>query len=240
MEYGIQLFSVRDLTEKNMDEALRKVSELGYKYVEFAGFFGIPAEEIRRMLDQYGLLVSGTHTVWQEIADHFEETVAYHKTIGCRNIIIPGGDFSDQKKLDALVEVINEFQPKLAAEGITLGFHNHFGEFLPNADGSNIEDQLIYRTNVLLEIDTYWAYVGMKNPIALLERLKDRVRVIHLRDGDAEGNGAPLGMGSAPVADVYKKAVEMGLFMVVENGKTAYDSLTGAKMGIEYLKALEK
>ena len=240
MEYGIQMYSVRDLTEKNMDEALRQVSELGYKNVEFAGFFGIPAEEIKAMLEKYGLKVSGTHTGWREIAEHFEETVAYHKIIGNKNIIIPGGDFSDQTKLDALIDMINEFQPKLAAEGITLGFHNHHREFLPNKDGSNIEDQLIYRTNVMLEIDTYWAYVGMKNPVALLERLKDRVKVIHVKDGDAEGNGTPLGMGTAPVADVYAKAIEMGLPMVVESETCKPDGMTEAKICIEYLKSLEK
>ncbi len=240
MEYGIQLYSVRDLTEKNMEEALRQVSELGYKFVEFAGFFGIPAEEIKGMLDKYGLKVSGTHTGWKEIAEHFEETVAYHKAIGNKNIIIPGGDFSDQKKLDALIDMINEFQPKLAAEGITLGYHNHHKEFLPNKDGSNIEDQLIYRTNVMLEIDTYWAYVGMKNPIALLDRLGDRVKVIHIKDGDAEGNGTPLGMGTAPVADVYAKAIEMGLPMVVESETCNPDGMTEAKICIEYLKSLEK
>jgi len=240
MEYGIQLYSVRDLTEKNMEEALRQVSELGYKFVEFAGFFGIPAEEIKGMLDKYGLKVSGTHTGWKEIAEHFEETVAYHKAIGNKNIIIPGGDFSDQKKLDALIDMINEFQPKLAAEGITLGYHNHHKEFLPNKDGSNIEDQLIYRTNVMLEIDTYWAYVGMKNPVALLERLKDRVKVIHIKDGDANGNGTPLGMGEAPVAAVYAKAIEMGLPMVVESETCKPDGMTEAKICIEYLKSLEK
>ena len=240
MEYGIQLYSVRDLTEKNMDEALRQVSELGYKFVEFAGFFGIPAEEIKAMLEKYGLKVSGTHTGWKEIAEHFEETVAYHKAIGNKNIIIPGGDFSDQTKLDALIDMINEFQPKLAAEGITLGYHNHHKEFLPNKDGSNIEDQLIYRTNVMLEIDTYRAYVGMKNPIALLERLGDRVKVIHIKDGDAQGNGTPLGLGTAPVADVYAKAIEMGLPMVVESETCKPDGMTEAKICIEYLKSLEK
>ncbi|MBQ5788313.1 MAG: sugar phosphate isomerase/epimerase, partial [Oscillospiraceae bacterium] len=202
--------------------------------------FGIPAEEIKAMLEKYGLKVSGTHTGWQEIAEHFEETVAYHKIIGNKNIIIPGGDFSDQKKLDALIALINEFQPKLAAEGITLGFHNHFGEFLPNKDGSCIEDQLICRTGVQLEIDTYWAHVAGTDPVALLERLKDRVRIIHIRDGVDVSKGAPLGKGVAPVAAVYRKAAELGMFMVVENGTGDYDSMTGAKMCIEYLKAMEK
>ncbi len=240
MEYGIQMYSVRDLTEKNMDEALRQVSELGYKFVEFAGFFGIPAEEIKAMLDKYGLRVSATHTGWKEIAEHFEETVAYHKAIGNKNIIIPGADLSTQAKLDEFIAMANEFQPKLAAEGISMGYHNHHHEFIANVDGSMIEDQLIYRTNLDLEIDTYWAFVGMKHPIELLERLGDRVKVIHIKDGDANGNGTPLGMGEAPVAAVYAKAIEMGLPMVVESETCKPDGMTEAKICIEYLKSLEK
>ena len=240
MEYGLQLFSVRDMTKDNLDDALRQVAELGYKKVEFAGFFGHSAEDVKAMLDKYGLVCSGTHTGWQEVAEHFEETVAYHKIIGNKNIIVPGCDLSTQEKLDEFVAMANEFQPKLAAEGINFGYHNHAHEFRPNEDGSMIHDQLVYRTNLDLEIDTYWAYVGMKNPVQLMERLKDRLKVIHIKDGDAEGKGKPLGMGTAPVADVYAKAVEMGIPMVVESETLTPDGITEAKICIEYLKSLEK
>lgn len=118
-EYGIQMYSVRDITEKDMPGALRALAEMGYKNVEFAGFFGIPAEEIKKLLDDNGLKVSGTHTGWNEIAEHFEETVAYHKAIGNTRIIIPGADLTTKAKLDAFIDMLNEFQPKLAAEGIT-------------------------------------------------------------------------------------------------------------------------
>lgn len=240
MEYGIQMFSVRDLTKDSLDEALRQVAELGYKFVEFAGFFGNSAEDVKAMLDKYGLKVSGTHTGWQEVAEHFEETVAYHKTIGNANIIVPGADLSNQQKLDAFIAMANEFQPKLAAEGISFGYHNHAHEFRPNEDGSMIHDQLVYRTNLNLEIDTYWAYVGMQHPVELMERLKDRLKVIHIKDGLADGSGKPLGMGTAPVADVYAKAIELGLPMVVESETCNPDGMTEAKICIEYLKSLEK
>ena len=239
MDYGIQLYSVRDLTEKDLEGALRQVSELGYRTVEFAGFFGHSAKDVKAMLDRYNLKVSGTHTGWQEVAEHFDETVEYHKIIGNKNIIVPGADLSDQKKLDAFVEMANEFQPKLAKEGISFGYHNHAHEFRPNEDGSMIHDQIVYRTNLDIEIDTYWAYVGMKNPLALMERLKDRLKVIHIKDGDAEGNGKPLGMGTAPVAQVYKKAVEMGIPMVVESETLTPDGMTEARICIEYLRAQE-
>ncbi len=240
MEYGIQMYSVRDITATDMEGALRGLSEMGYKKVEFAGFFGIPAEEIRAMLDKYGLEVSGTHTGWQEVAEHFEETVAYHKAIGNTNIIVPGCDLSTQEKLDEFVKMANEFQPKLAAEGIKFSYHNHSHEFKPNADGSLIYDQLLYRTNLDIEIDTYWAFNAGIDPVQMMERLKDRVRVIHIKDGLMGGEGKPLGMGEAPVAAVYNKALEMGLPMVVESETLTPDGMTEAKICIDYLFSLEK
>ncbi|MGN1250402.1 MAG: hypothetical protein ACI4XW_10040, partial [Candidatus Spyradocola sp.] len=70
--------------------------------------------------------------------------------------------------------------------------------------------------------------------------LKDRVNVIHIKDGLDNREGKPLGMGTAPVADVYRKAVEMNIPMVVESETLTPDGLTEAKICIEFLKAQEK
>lgn len=239
MEYGIQMYSVRDITETNMEGALKALAEMGYKCVEFAGFFGIPAQSIKDMLDKYGLRVSGTHTGWQEVAEHYEETLAYHKAIGNKTIIIPGADLSTKAKLDAFIDMLNEFQPKLAAEGIALGYHNHDHEFKPNEDGQIIYDEIVARTRVALEIDTYWVYAAGKDPVALMEQLKDRLPVIHIKDGLANREGRPLGLGTAPVKAVYSKAVELGVPMVVESETLQPDGLTEAKICIDYLKSLE-
>ena len=48
---GIQLYSVRDAMEQDMDATLAKVKEMGYDYVEFAGYFGKSAEEVKALLD---------------------------------------------------------------------------------------------------------------------------------------------------------------------------------------------
>ena len=60
--YGLQLFSLRDMTDKDLGAALKAVAEMGYKYVEYAGFFGHPAEQVKAWQDEYGLACSGTHT----------------------------------------------------------------------------------------------------------------------------------------------------------------------------------
>ena len=94
MEYGIQMYSVRDITEKDLPGALKKMAEIGYKNVEFAGFFGYSAEEVKKMLEENGLKVSGTHSSLKDLIEDFEGTVAYHKAIGNKNFILPGVDFS--------------------------------------------------------------------------------------------------------------------------------------------------
>lgn len=240
MDYSIQLYSVRDLTKENLDEALKKVAEIGYKYVEFAGFFGHSAEEVRAMLDKYGLEVSGIHSGLDPLLEDFDGMVEYNKKIGNKHYIIPGHDLTSQEKLDDFVEKVNVLNKKLAEHGITLAFHNHTREFIMNPDGSHIYDQLIYRTDIQLEVDTFWAFRGMKDPIALLERVKDRVTFIHVKDGTDEGRGTPLGMGFAPVKDVYAWAVANGKQMVVESETLNPSGVEEAKICFDYLKSIEQ
>lgn len=241
MEYGIQMYSLRDLTERDMEGALRTVAALGYKKVEFAGFFGHPAERIATWMDRFGLSVSGTHTGWGELKDDtFAATVAYHKAIGNRHIIIPGADLSTQAKLDDFIDFVNAVKPKLDAEGIELGFHNHHREFLLTEYGQIIHEQLQARTKLNFEIDTYWAYVAKKDPVTLMEQLRDRVSVIHLKDGTAEGHGLALGEGTAPVAAVRKKAIELGMLMVVESEGLKPTGPDEVGRCMQYLRGLDR
>lgn len=239
MNYGIQLYSLRDTMPEDMEGTLKNTAELGYHYVEFAGFFGKTPDQVNKILAENGLEVSGTHTGWQEVAENFDATVAYHKAIGNKNIIIPAAELDNQEKIDAFIEMVNKYQPKLKKEGIRLSYHNHDFEFKVNTDGSVAYDQIVERTSLELEIDTFWVYAAGKDPVALMEELKDRLTVIHIKDGLADGEGKPLGMGTAPVKAVYKKARELGLLMVVESETLTPDGLTEADICMKYLRSLE-
>ena len=109
----------------------------------------------------------------------------------------------------------------------------------PNADGSVAMEQIVCRTNLKLEVDTYWAFVGMKNPVSFLERVQDRLIAVHMKDGSPDGHGTPLGMGDAPVAEVYEWVKAHNIPMVVESETCTPDGMTEAKICIEYLKSLE-
>lgn len=239
MEYGVQLYSVRDFMEKDVAETLRRTAEIGYTHVEFAGFFDHSAEDIKAMLDTYGLKVSGTHSSLDDLVNDFAGTVKYHHTIGNTDYILPGAPWKTKEQLYDTIEKLNKFQPMLAAEGISLGYHNHSGEFLPNEDGLIPHEEIERCTNVHFQIDTFWAYAAGRNPVETMIRLKDRMHVIHIKDGLADGEGFPLGLGTAPVAEVYAKAKELGMFMVVESETLKPDGLSEIDTCYRYLKSLE-
>ena len=240
MDYGLQLYSVRDVTDTDLEGTLKKVAEIGYRYVEFAGFFGHSAEEVKAMLDRYGLIVSGTHSGLGDLDADFEGTVKYHKTLGNTNYIVPGAPTWTAAELDETIEKMNKYQPMLAAEGIRMAYHNQDGEFRPNADGQIPHEEMERRTNIDFQIDTFWAFVAGKDPVEVITRLKDRIHVIHLKDGLRNGHGFALGEGEAPVAAVREKAIELGMHMVVESETLQPDGISEVTRCFNYLKSLEK
>lgn len=240
MDYGIQLYSVRDAVARDYQKAMAAVAAQGYKKVELFGGFAPGADVIRGWADALGLEISGTHTGAHALAaENLPQTIRDHQALGCSLLIIPGHDLSTRDRLNQFIQLVNEAQPRLAAEGITLAYHNHSHEFQPNLDGQIIYDELCQRTSMKLELDTYWAYNAGKDPLQMMDQLKDRLVAVHLKDGFMGGEGTPLGKGTAPVTDVRRKAMEMGLLMVVESETCKPDGITEARECMEYLRSLE-
>ena len=242
-QYGIQLYSIRDLTSENLEEAIKAVAEMGYSYVEFAGFFGHTAEEVKAMLDKYGVKVCSTHTGWDQLKPEcIDETIAYHKAIGNPNIIVPGFDKTEET-FEKMVEVFNFAQPILEKNGIALGYHNHSHEFAKRESGIVYHTELEKRTNVEFQLDTFWVYNAELDPVAEMERLKGRLRSVHLKDGFKSGTGLEpgavgksVGSGAAPVLDVIKKAEELGLLLIVESEGLDPTGKEEVKRCIDFLK----
>ena len=237
MGYGLQMYSVRDITKEDMEGALREVAAMGYSSVEFAGFMGHSAETILGWLIKYNLEVSGTHTGLAGLTDDvLEETIAYHKAIGCKNIIIPAANLSTKEEVDAVIDRINELIPILKAEGIDLHYHNHAFEFEANQDGIIPQKEILERTKALLEVDTYWVFAANEDPVAYIKEHQDRITVIHLKDGIGGHEGTSLGQGKAPVKEVLATAKELGYDIVVESEGLDPTGLEEVKRCIDFLK----
>ena len=245
-EDGLQMYSMRDVTKDSMRKALEDVANMGYKYVEFAGFFDYTPEQIKVWLDTFGLVCSGTHTgVGMITPETIDETIRYHKIIGCENLIVPGCDWSTPEKAADLIKLFNFAQKKLAENGIRFGYHNHSREFFPNANGTVFEDEVIEKTTVELEIDTFWLFNAGINVIEYLEAHKDRIKVVHLKDGIPSANrswevtGKSTGCGQVPVLDVRKWAIEAGVPMIVESEGLIPSGTEEARNCINFLKSLD-
>lgn len=240
MNYGIQMYSVRDAVAADYANAFMQMGKLGYQKAELFGGMQPDAKTIRLWADEAGLKISGTHTGAPALTEeNISQTIEDHHTLGCSLLIIPGHDLSTREKLDDFIALVNAAQPKLEEAGITLAYHNHSHEFVPNKDGQIIYDELISRTEMKLELDTYWAYNAGKDPLQMMDELKDRLVAIHLKDGFMGGEGMPLGQGTAPVKAVRQKAVQMNLPIIVESETCKPDGITEARECMEYLRSLE-
>ena len=134
LKVGIQLYSLRDEMKKDMDATLKKVSEMGFKYVEFAGFFDKKAEDVKAMLDKYGLTAISVH---QGIDPYLREEdgkalVEYLKVIGVKYSVIPWMNkdvFHNEEQYAKFVENVKKVGAMLKENGITQCYHNHDFEF---------------------------------------------------------------------------------------------------------------
>ncbi len=251
-EYGLQMYSLRDITEDNMYTALSETAKMGYKYIEFAGFFSYKAEQIKDWLDELGLICTGTHTRLDAIKpETIDRTIAYHKTIGCKNLIVPGADWSSSEKMNENIEQLNWAYEKLNNEGITLAYHNHSREFLIQSYGKIIEDELIRRTKIDLEIDIFWAYNAGIDVIEFLNTYKNRIHILHVKDGiatKAENRNIEhvfdgveefsLGLGKAPVREVCEWGKKNNSIMIVESEGLNPTGLEEVKRCIEFLNTI--
>ncbi len=252
-DYGIQMYSLHDITKDDLKSSLKCVADMGYKYIEFAGFFGNRAEDVRKWLDEYGLAPIGTHTgISQLTEENIEDTIAYHKALGCSNIIIPAADWSTEERMEENLAVMRAASARLKEEGIALGYHNHSSEFYKTSYGCYIEEQILDKTDLFIEVDTFWVFNAGISPVRYLEKHKDRIKLIHLKDGYTErvralefsnahesAVGTSVGEGEAPVLAIKEWALSNGVPMIVESEGLDPTGPDEVKRCIDFLRAHE-
>jgi sugar phosphate isomerase/epimerase len=183
---GLQLYTVRTEMEKSVEETLREVAAIGYQEVEFAGYFDHSPQEIRRMLDRYGLTAPAIHVGYQSIESNLPQVVESAQIIGHRYIVIPmmDGDLIEHpeawKRAADLFNRAGEFSKQA---GIQLAYHNHFFEFLP-VDGKLLYDFLLESCDpdlLKMELDLCWIAAAGKDPSHYFKRYPGRFPLVHLK-----------------------------------------------------------
>lgn len=132
---GVQLYSVRKDCEKDLPGTLNKVGKIGYKAVEFAGYYGRDAKTLRKLLDDAGLQCCGTHTqINTLLPDQLEKTIEFNKTIGNQYLIVPGLPEKYRKTKEdweKTADLFTEIAAKAKPHKMVVGYHNHSAEFEP-------------------------------------------------------------------------------------------------------------
>ena len=190
---ALQLYSVRGEMEKDFEGTLKKVSEMGYDGVEFAGLFGKSAEEVKSLCEKYNLTPISAHIPYVEMTNDLERIVATYKKIGCKYIVIPYMTEEYRPGVENYGEVIEsivKIGTKVSENGMLLLYHNHDFEFVKiNGEyGLDILYNSVDKSLLQTELDTCWVNVGGENPSEYIRKYSFRTPVVHLKDFDP-GNG---------------------------------------------------
>lgn len=234
---AVQLYTVREEMKENPVGTLEKVAELGYKGVEFAGFFNISAEEMKGHLERLGLTTVASHTPLEALENQFDEVIRYNKTIGNRYLVCPWSELKDKESLQEISLRLKTLIPKVKAEGMELLYHNHDHE-LKILDDNFLLDKLVEVCDgeLGLEVDTFWVYRGGVNPRDYMLKHEKHIPFVHVKDGTDEGLNA-LGEGKAPVAQVLETVEELGLeWIIVENDNPYPNGLEDIERSMVYLQ----
>ncbi len=193
---GLQLYSVKNEMAKDFEGTLKKVADMGYEGVEFAGLFDKTPAKIKELLAKYSLKAVSAHVPLADMLADLDKVIADYKEIGCRFIVIP---YVDEKyrpgtpDYPETLKKIEEIGRRAAAEGLTLLYHNHDFEFvkIDGEYGLDVMYSTVPADCLQTELDTCWVNVGGEEPAPYILKYKGRTPVIHLKDFVMKGKDKP-------------------------------------------------
>ncbi len=243
---GLQLYTLRDMMAKSVPETLKLVAEIGYKRLEFAGYFDHKPKELRKILDGEGLTAPSAHVPLEVLQKDFDGALAAAEVLGHKYIVVPYLDDKQRgKSIDTykqLAEQFNEWGEKSAKAGIRLAYHNHDFEFA-TVDEQIPYDVLLADTApelVFMELDLFWVIKAQVDPFGLFRDHPGRYPLWHIKDMGKDGKFADVGQGTIDFAKIYQAADVAGLqHDFVENDQPE-DALRTITRGFKAMQAIRR
>ncbi|HEX2999405.1 MAG TPA: sugar phosphate isomerase/epimerase [Armatimonadota bacterium] len=236
---SVQLYSVREAAAKDFPGVLKQIAEIGYKGVEPAGPHGMAPKEVKKILDDLGLVTSSAHMAMPN-AENVSQLVDECKTLGIPTLISGfGGDqFKTMEGCNEAIAKLKTAMSLMEGTGIRFGIHNHWWEFQP-VDGQFPEDILLNNVpGLVAELDVYWAQVGCGDAVGAVSRLKSRTPLLHCKDGMIEPKlpATAVGSGKMDIPAVVKAADPNVLeWLVVELDSCATDMMEAVAQSYRFL-----
>lgn len=233
---GVQLYTIRGEMEKGVEAALARVAAIGFKEVEFAGYFGRTPTQIAAALKANGLTAPSLHIPVAMILKDPNAMLDSMETIGHKFAIMPYLDANERKTLDQYKKVadqLNEAGALTKKRGIQMAYHNHDFEF-ETLEGEVPYDLFLARCDkdlVHFELDLFWANKAKRDPLAYFAKHPGRFPCVHVKDMTADGTMTEVGAGRIPFAQYFAKASQAGIkhyFVEHDNPKDPYASITAS------------
>ena len=244
---AVQLYSVRDDCAKDLPGVLEAVADMGYDGVEFAGYHGKSAKELRKMLDDLGLQAAGTHLGLSTLlGDELARTVEFNRILGNRFLIVPGlpeERCNSKKAWKQTAKLFSDLAAKVEPEGMFVGYHNHSIEFAP------LEGELPWDTffsnadpRVVMQLDTGNALHGGGDPVPYVERYPGRALTVHLKEYSKTKKDALIGEGDTDWQRLFDLCESIGdtEWYVVEQETYAFPPMECIAKCLENLEEMGK
>lgn len=245
---ALQLYSVYEDCEKNFWKTLESVAKIGYKGVEFAGYYNKTAGELRKNLNNLGLKVAGTHISLDSLLDdELEKTIEFNKILGNRNFIVP---WLPEEKMNSktaalsTANLFNEIAEKIKPDGMRIGYHNHDWEF-KCIDGESLWDIFFGTTfsQVIMQLDTGNAMQGgVKDSEVseIVKRFPGRAITVHLKEFSSTMKDAVIGEGEVKWKEFFSVCEASGgtEWYIVEQESYACEPLECVRKCLDNLKKM--
>ena len=239
---GLELYSVRNECKADFPGTIAAVAKIGYKGVEFAGYWGRSAKEVRQMIDDNGLVTCGTHTQFADLKpDKIEATIEFNQIIGNKFIISPYMTGKTRADWLAHAKMFNDLADKLKPLGMWTGYHAHKHDF-DLIEGESAWDIFFGNTRheVIMQLDTSNCRDGGADPVAVLKKYPGRTRTIHMKPNGG-GPEAVIGEDKIDWAGVFEQCeTKAGTEWYCVEHETSSKPLETVKRMFEKLKELGK
>ncbi len=236
---GLQLYTVREAADADFKGTLERVRKIGYRHFEFAGYGGLAAADLAAFLRQIDADAVGTHVGFEASEQNPVAMLSYCKEIGTPYVVAPSMPeelrSGTREQIVQFAHDLSDLGQKVKDSGMQLCYHNHSFEFENKVDGETIYD-IVFNTAdpnlVKAEVDIAWVHNAKVDPVELLDKWGDRVRLLHMKDMDADGNLAPVGTGVIdwPAVVAKAKQIDVDWYIVEQDspreGQDIFDEIT--------------
>lgn len=227
-DIGLQLYSVRDQMPKDVAGTVALIKSWGITEVEGGTPAGMTASEFLSLLKSNGLKLTSTGADFKELETDVPKIIERTKALGVKYVVcywLPhDNNVFTKADADRAIAAFNSAGKQMAASGLSLCYHPHGYEFVPEGNGT-LFDYMVAKTdapNLSFELDVFWAKQGGVDPAALLLKYPKRFKLLHLKDrkpgtpnssdghADVETN-VVLGAGDVNIAEVMQAAKKIGI-----------------------------